>query len=152
MVKLSANQAAGSVIVLKSADGTDLLTFSPKTSYDCVIVSCSELAQGNTYTLTAGEESQTIEMTELIYGSGGMGGGMPGGKGGMNGGMGGGRGGMRQDARKGGQMPEGMPEGELPSGEVPQMPEDWNGELPGKMPQGGTADGENTQSSTAQSM
>lgn len=115
MVNFSANQAAGSVIVLKSADGTDLLTFSPKTSYNCVIVSCSELTQGNTYTLTAGEESQTIEMTELIYGSGGMGGGMPGGKGGMNGGMGGGRGGMRQDAQKGGQMPEGG----LPSGEVP---------------------------------
>lgn len=135
IVNLSGKQQSGSGITLKAADGAELITFQPKSSYNCVIVSCPELVQGSSYTLTTGEESQEIEMTSLIYGGNGMGGGMNGGmpgggRGGM-GGFGGGKGdmgGMRGD----GQMPNGqMPNGEMPEGEMP-----WGGRPQGQMPQG----------------
>lgn len=124
-LNLSGKQQSGSTIILKNADGKELVNFQTKSSYNCVIVSCPELVQGSTYTLTAGEESQEMEMTSLIYGDSGMGGGMNGdmpggGKGGM-GGFGGGKGNR-------GEMPEGMPEmpqggmpgGQMPQGQVPQ--------------------------------
>lgn len=87
-------QAAGSQVTLTDASGNVLLSFTPAKEYSSVVVSCPKMTAGETYTLTAGSETQTIQLTQLVYGSGGMMGG------GMNGGM-------------GGQQPGGM---EPPSG------------------------------------
>lgn len=113
-VNLSGKQQSGSNVILKAADGKELVNFQTKSSYNCVIVSCPELVQGSSYTVIAGEESQEIEMTSLIYGGNGGGmNGMPGGRGGM-GGFGGGKGGM-----PGGQMPpEQMPREQTSQGSV----------------------------------
>lgn len=78
----------GDDISLADADGNVLVSWQAKTDYGCVIISCPELAQGNTYTLTAGNTSSQIEMTSLIYGQGSRGG-MNGGRGGMDDGSGG---------------------------------------------------------------
>ena len=72
-------QAANSQVALTDAGGNLLVSFSPAKEYSSVIVSCPQMAAGETYTLTAGSETQTIELTQLVYGSGGM----------MGGGMGG---------------------------------------------------------------
>lgn len=81
----------GDDISLADAGGKALVSWQAKTDYGCVIISCPELVQGNTYALTAGNTTSQIEMTSLIYGQD------SGGRGGMNGGHGsidGGRDGM----------------------------------------------------------
>lgn len=125
LVNLSETMEAGNEIKLMDGAGKELVSFVPKTSYNCVVISCPEITQGSTYTLTAGAENQEIEMMSLLYGTGGMnggtggtGGGRPGG---MQDGMGGTQGGMRGEGqRKEGQPPQ-MSNGEVPEG-MPQMP------------------------------
>lgn len=72
-------------ITLKNSSGEVLVSFTPTKTYACVVISCPQITTGQTYTVTAGEYSTKVEMTSLIYGSGGMGG--PNGMGGrdMNG-------------------------------------------------------------------
>lgn len=95
LVDLSSFQNAGTIVELTDAQGNVLAGFTAQNSYSCVVVSCPEIAEGSTYTLQAGTETVSVEMTSLIYGSGsGMGGGMNGMKGGMNGDMNGMKGGM----------------------------------------------------------
>ena len=99
----------GDHISLADADGNMLVSWQTKTDYDCVIISCPELTQGNTYALTAGNTSKQIEMTSLIYGQGSQFGNKPGG---MNGGsrpgaMGGGRQGAMGDSNRQGAIGDG---------------------------------------------
>ena len=156
------NCQAGDTVVLKDAQGNELVSYTAESSFNSVVVSCPELVQGGTYTLKAGSYETEITLDSLIYGNGMWGFGGPGGPGGMggfggHGGMGGfggqgdnfgggrGQGGgrdWRQDDSTGTEMPE-MPEGgfdsqmpgggELPDGKLPQMPD---GEMP-QMPEGG---------------
>lgn len=100
----------GDHISLADADGNMLVSWQAKTDYDCVIISCPELTQGNTYALTAGNTSKQIEMTSLIYGQGSQFGNKPGG---MNGGsrpgaMGGGRQGAMGDSSRQGAIGNGI--------------------------------------------
>ncbi|MGN0346418.1 MAG: carbohydrate-binding domain-containing protein [Lachnospiraceae bacterium] len=78
-------QAAGTTISLMDSSGKELVSWVAEQEYSSVIVSCPELTQGCSYTLTAGNSMQEITMDQLIYGSGGMGG-QPGGMGGQPGG------------------------------------------------------------------
>ena len=83
LVNLNSTQSSGTVSVA-DADGNELVSYTFDKSFNSVIISTPEIQQGETYTVTAGSETQTVEMTSLIYGSGGMGA-MQGG--GMQGGM-----------------------------------------------------------------
>ncbi|MCD8098744.1 MAG: carbohydrate-binding domain-containing protein [Lachnospiraceae bacterium] len=110
--------SAGSTLTLCDSDGMVLLSWQPDKAYSSVVLSCPEITEGSTYTLTAGSYSAEITMDSLVYGSGtGMGG-----AGGM-GGMGGGRG----DGT--GTAPEGD-SGSAPDGSAGEMPDD-SGEEPG---------------------
>lgn len=79
------NTNSSGEITLKNSSGEVLVSFTPTKTYACVVISCPQITTGQTYTVTAGEYSTKVEMTSLIYGSGGMGG--PNGMGGrdMNG-------------------------------------------------------------------
>lgn len=112
LTSTSSEQAADSTITLSDSDGKELLTYTASKKYSSVLVSCPEVEKGKTYTLAAGSESISIEMTDIIYGASAQ---TPGG------GMGGGKGGTRPDGA--------MPEGEMPDGEKP------NGTPPDGMPQ-----------------
>lgn len=83
------NQEQGSLIQLTDEDGNVLVSWTPEKSFGNVVISCPDMVQGGTYTLTAGTSETTVTLDSLIYsaGSSGMGGG-------MNDGMGGGMGGM----------------------------------------------------------
>ena len=73
-----------------------LATYTPPKAYQCVIVSCPEMTQGETYTLTAGEQSASLTLSAVVTSNGGLGGGMGGDRGGNIGNEppgGGGRGG-----------------------------------------------------------
>ena len=78
LVNLSSMQAAGSTVSLLDSSGNTLVSFEPEKSYSSVVVSSSALTVGESYTLIAGAETQTILLSSLIYGSGGMMGGMMG--------------------------------------------------------------------------
>ena len=77
--------SAGSTISLTDSSGNELISWQPNKEYSCVLISCPEITQGSTYTLTADGSSTQITMDSLIYGSGGMGAGNRG-AGGMGGG------------------------------------------------------------------
>ncbi len=84
-------QSAGTTVQLKDASGNVLLEHTADRDFSCVILSSPDLQQGETYTLTAGSFSNDIELTSLVYGSGGGFGGWGGGFGGRGGGGFGGR-------------------------------------------------------------
>lgn len=90
-IMVTTQSSSGGDVILQDSDGNTLLSYSPKKSYNNVVISCPAIAQGETYTITASGETSQITMSSVIYGSsGGMGGGF-GGPGGMGGGPGGGR-------------------------------------------------------------
>ncbi len=83
----SAYMAPGTEITLTdNATGEVILSYTAEKYFQSVILSDPAIVVGGSYTVTAGEESQTVEMTSLLYGGGG---GMGGGKGGDRGGKGG---------------------------------------------------------------
>jgi len=85
-------QTAEGVVVLKKASGEVVFSWQPEKTYSSIVLSCPELKQGESYTLTCGGNSFDITMTELLYGQG-MGGHMGGDMGNpMGGGHMGGRG------------------------------------------------------------
>lgn len=71
LVNVSASE--GDAIVLTDSSGSQLLSWTAEKSFQCILVSCPELKQGETYTLFAGEGGQNITMDSLIYGETGMG-------------------------------------------------------------------------------
>lgn len=95
MVTLSG--MSGGEVKLTDADGKVLFQWTPAKNYGMVALTCPGLKKGETYTLTAAGLTDTVEMTDWVYGGGGgMGG--PGGMG-EPGGMGGHGGGMRPGRR-----------------------------------------------------
>ena len=95
--------SGGTEVVLKDSDGKTILSYTPEKDYQTVVLSSADIKTGETYTVTAGKQSTTVEMTDTIYGSGGM----MGGHGGMGGMQGqGGRGGFRMERAEGGNAPD----------------------------------------------
>ena len=62
-------------IKLQDRSGKELRTWTADKEFACVVISCPEIKQGETYTVAVGNSSQEVTMDSLIYGSGGMGGG-----------------------------------------------------------------------------
>ncbi len=110
------NQSAGTAVTLTDENGSVLAEYTVDKAFSNVVITCPDITDGGTYTITAGTYSETITMDGLLYG-GKSGNGMFGG--GMPGGFGGGRadGGKKPENRPdmGGGLPEGM-------GQPPQMP------------------------------
>lgn len=71
-------------VTLKDTSGNVLVSFTPTREYSSVVVSTPDVKKGSTYTLTTGDSSTTIEMSDIIYGES-----MQGGQGGHGGNMGG---------------------------------------------------------------
>ena len=91
LYNLNSTQSAGSTITIKDASGTTIVSYTPTKSYQSVVISAPMMKQGETYTLTAGNEVNEISMDSLLYSNGG-GGGFGGGRGGKGqGGCGGDR-------------------------------------------------------------
>jgi len=55
------NRAAGTKVTLKDAKGNVLMEHEPELSFAVVILSCSELEKGETYTVTVGSDSGDFE-------------------------------------------------------------------------------------------
>ena len=81
-ILLTFTERSEALIRILDADRTVLAEWTPKKAYSCVVISCPELTLGETYTIIAGGEEQTVTLDTLIYGSGFAMGGMGGGPGG----------------------------------------------------------------------
>ncbi len=120
--------SAGTVITISDSSGSELLNFTLTKTASSIVFSSSDISEGE-YTITAGDTTDTISVSDKSTtagnATGGMGMGVPGGNGGMKGQRPDGEAPQMQD----GERPE-MPDGEMPQmqdGERPEMP---NGEAP----------------------
>ncbi len=91
------SQSEGTEITVTDSSGNVIIQATADCSYQTVVISSPGLVKGNKYTVSAGSFSETVELSEYIYGSGsgfGMGsfpggnpgdfpGGNPGGRGGF---------------------------------------------------------------------
>ncbi len=130
MVYYEETQEAGTAVTLTDESGNEVFSWQPEKSYECLLLSMPQLADGASYTVTTGGDSQevTLDGTVTQIGEGGFGG--AGGRG-----PGGGRGQMRGEGPQEGETP---PEGENrpPEGEN-QPPDGENQPDRGDMPQRG---------------
>ena len=121
LVTLSSTHNAGETVQLKDSKGNVIVSLTAARKFATVVVSSPSMKQGETYTLTAGSESQEFTLDQLIYGQSNGFGGM-GGFGGR-----GNRGGFGNPG-EGGNF-EGMPEGF--DGSFDGMPEGFDGNFEG---------------------
>lgn len=56
-------------VIFKDSREQILLEMTPSVIYSCVIISCPQIEIGKIYILQTGDNTQTIEMTSLIYGN-----------------------------------------------------------------------------------
>lgn len=99
LVSFDGTVSGGTEITLKDSDGKTILSYTPEKDYQTAVLSSPDLKKGETYTVTAGNQSKTVEMTDTVVGSGGqMGGRQMGGYGGL--------GGRPGNIREGNAMPD----------------------------------------------
>lgn len=55
-------------LTLTDSDGNVVISYSPEKAYNSVVISCPDLKEGETYTLTTGDVTNTVTMSSLIYG------------------------------------------------------------------------------------
>jgi len=65
---------AGETITLTDSDGNEVLSYKADKKFNSVVISTSDMKQGETYTLTVGDQSSTFTLDDITYseGSGGM--------------------------------------------------------------------------------
>lgn len=61
---------AGETIVLTDSVGNKLLTYKADKKFNSVLISTSDMKQGETYTLTAGDRTSTFTMEDVTYSEG----------------------------------------------------------------------------------
>ena len=93
-VNFDTGSQCSALVSLSGSEGTEFtvddgsgFTFTASKSFECVVYSSPNMTQGNTYTITAGSNSATMDFSSALYYSdvqtkGGMGGNMGGGMGG----------------------------------------------------------------------
>lgn len=130
VVYYTETQKAGTTIQLTDASGQELLSYAPEKEFRTAIISSPQIASGNTYSVTTGEETIAMEVTDMVTVYGNAAGGM--GENGGHGGMGRGQRGGRPD----GQIPgDKIPRGEMPDGGMPRGEMPGDGKPEGKMPE-----------------
>lgn len=112
-ILLNVSSRSSGAVTVKDSSGSVIISFTPEKEYNSVVISTPDIKKGETYTVTAAGESQTVEMSDIIYSSAGSATGNPGG--GQN--PGGGHGQTPPDNQNNGGTPP-----EKPSGERPQKP------------------------------
>ncbi len=70
MYTFTANMEAGSTVTLTDSSGTVLLEAAMAKSFNNVVISTPDLAIGETYTISCGDETTEIEVTGLITSAG----------------------------------------------------------------------------------
>lgn len=96
VMMVSINGSAQTSITLSDSDGNELISWQADKAYSSVVISCSDVTKGQTYTVTGGNSSVQVTMDSLVYSESlGMGGNMSSPK--DMGGQGGGPGRMKRE-------------------------------------------------------
>lgn len=95
-------RSAGTSISVTDSSGSELINYTPDTSFSCLLISSPDLSVGGTYTITTGGDSQDVTLNEYIYG---------------------------ESSGFGGQMPQGF-DGQTPPDFDGQTPPDFDGQTP----------------------
>ncbi|EHL17657.1 hypothetical protein HMPREF9630_01523 [Peptoanaerobacter stomatis] len=66
LLNLSSSKNEGTKVTVTNSSGKAILTFTPQTKYNSLLISSPDIKQGEQYTITAGDETQTVEMTSNI--------------------------------------------------------------------------------------
>ena len=67
-------QEAGSVVKLLDENNKELLSWTAEKTFDCVLISCSDIQKGSTYIVSVGDSKTEVTMDSLLYGTGNAGG------------------------------------------------------------------------------
>ncbi|WP_303869781.1 carbohydrate-binding domain-containing protein [Acetobacterium wieringae] len=78
LYNLTSSCAAGTEIKLTDDSGKTVVTYTPDKTYQSVVISSPDLAQGSTYTLTCGSQTVEIPLTGVVISNGQTGMGEPG--------------------------------------------------------------------------
>lgn len=71
---VSVSGSENDTLTLEDSSGAELLRWTADKAFTCVAISCPEIKQGASYTVTVGDSAQEITMDRLIYdGAGGSG-------------------------------------------------------------------------------
>lgn len=68
-ILISTESVQSDSVLLKDSNGKELIKYQPDKEYSSVLISTPDIVEGETYMIVMGEETQTVEMTSLIYGS-----------------------------------------------------------------------------------
>lgn len=79
LYNLSSTVSAGSEATLVNSSGDTVMAFTPQKDYQSVVISCAALKQGETYTLTCGNQVNEVTLDSVATSNGGSMGGGPGG-------------------------------------------------------------------------
>ena len=71
LVNLPASVAGGTALSIADGSGKTLATYTPSKAYQSVCVSLPALKKGETYTITAGEQSATVTLDSVAVNEGG---------------------------------------------------------------------------------
>lgn len=64
-------QETGTTVQLADSSGTVLVETVSEQEFNCILISCPGMAQGNTYTLTVGDTAAEITLEETVYSNAG---------------------------------------------------------------------------------
>ncbi len=67
-ILLTFQNASANPISIKDSSDSVLAQYTPPNSYNCIVISCPDIKDGNTYTVTACNETSSVTMDGLIYG------------------------------------------------------------------------------------
>ena len=62
----SGERQAGETVTLSDASGQTIVAFTPEKAYASIVITSPELIQGEQYTLTSGDEAQTLTLTGQV--------------------------------------------------------------------------------------
>lgn len=62
-------QDMNTTVSLCDESGETIISWTPQKAYDCVLISCPDIAEGGVYTLIAGDTETEVTMSSLIYSS-----------------------------------------------------------------------------------
>lgn len=70
-ILLNVSSRSGGAVTVKDSSGSVIISFTPEKEYNSVVISSPDIKKGETYTVTVAGESQTVEMSDIIYSSAG---------------------------------------------------------------------------------
>ena len=67
LLKLPGAHDSGEEITVKDENEDVILSYTPQSKFESILLSSKDINKGKTYTITVGDESMSVTMDALIY-------------------------------------------------------------------------------------